>query len=172
MNGDQQINFFDFLGLFPEIEFPVILTADSHHFFSQNNDPIPEKVIRKFINELTGEETSPFVEYIACFRLPDHLDFHGIVFWKADLMKYEYFLTTFDKNGRLVGKQIIAGTKSNGNTILERIATIQEDGSIIVAEGEDDANELYYQAAKSRTYHFELLPTGDILLLSDDKESD
>lgn len=171
MNGNRRLNFLDFLGLFPEIEFPVTLTTESHHFFSKSNSPLPEDVIMGFLNEISGDEPSPFVEYIACFRLPKHLDFHGIVFWKADLMKYEYILTTFDKNGRLVGKQIIAGTKSNGKTIITRVATIQEDGSIIVAEGEDDPNELYYQAGKSRTYHFELLQTGDILLLSDDKES-
>jgi hypothetical protein len=171
MIGNQRTTFLDFLSLFPEIEFPVTLTSDSHHIFSKNNDPLPEYIVQKFLEDISGEESSEYKEYIACFRLPDHFDFYGIVFWKADLMKYEYVLTTFDKKGRLIGKQVIAGTKSNGKTILERIATLQEDGSIVVAEGENEADELYYQAGKSRTYHFELLQTGDILLLSDEKDS-
>ncbi len=155
------------LSYFPEIELPVTLTSETHHIFSKENKPLPEVLIRSYLKGSDGD-LGEFEEYIACFQLPRAESFVGLVYWKADLMKYQYVLVTFDQHGQQVASQIIAGTKSNGETILKRVATFDAEGVIYIAEGVGQADERHYQAGNSRNYQLEILPSGDILHMMND----
>ena len=161
--SELKLSFSQFLKHFPVIELPITLTSDTHHLFSRENIPLSEKMIKTFIQEIDYAPATEFTEYIACFQLPENEHYYGIVFWRADLMEYEYILATFDKKGVVIAKKIIAGTKSNGKSLLKRIATIDEDLIILVAEGEGLLEDKLYQAESSKTYHLEILPTGDVM---------
>ncbi len=151
------------LDYFPEVELPITLTSDTHHIFSQENKPLPQSIIEAYLLEAGRDSVGEFEEYVACFRLPAADDYIGVVVWKADLMSYEYLLKTFDKRGSLIASQVIAGTKTNGETILKRVATLDEDGIVLVAEGLAATDEESYDPERSRTFQFEISPTGDIL---------
>lgn len=155
-------SFGNLLEYFPPIELPITLTSDIHHVFLQENKPIPEGLIQKFLR-LSEEEDDAFTEYAACFRLPGNEQYQAIVFWKASLMTYEYILATFQTNGRLISSRVIGGTKSDGISLLKRIATVDEEGLILIAEGIGPLDERQYNADQSHTYQLEIAETGDIL---------
>lgn len=150
------------LQYFPAIELPVTLTSDIHHIFLQENKPIPEGYIHKFL-QVPGEEDDPYTEYAACFSLPGTDHYQAIVYWKASLMTYEFILATFQNDGRPISSRVIGGTKSDGSTLLKRIATIDEECLILIAEGIGPLDERQYNADQSHTYQLEIAETGDIL---------
>ena len=151
----------DLLQFFPLIELPITLTSEVHHLFSKENKLLPSSLIRSFISE--AEQEDEFTEYVACFSLPATEHYQPIVFWKASLMSYEYILATYQLDGLMISNKVIAGTKSDGNSLLKRIATIDEEGLIIIAEGMGSLDERYYKADQSHTYQLEVTETGDIL---------
>ncbi len=148
---------------FPEIELPVTLSAETHHVFSKENKPLPLGLIATFLSNDHEQDQDGYTEYVACFQLPTQSHWQALVYWRAGLMEYEYILTTFEKNGKRISSKVIAGTKSNGETILTRIATIDEEGLITIAEGITNTAERHYNAKDSHTYQLELTATGDIL---------
>ncbi len=153
------------LQYFPNIELPITLNTEIHHVFSKENKPLPSNLIRGF---LTDEEGDDYTEFVACFRLPVIHDFQPIIFWKASLMEYQYVLSVFTRKGVPVSSKIIAGTKSNGKTMLNRIATLDQDGVITIAEGVGSLDERRYNAQGSQTFQLEISPTGDILQMIND----
>lgn len=154
--------FQQFAQFFPKVELPITLHAEAHHAFSQHNQPLPQPCIEKWlINE--NEEPSPFVEYLPCFEIQNLEDCRGLVYWKADLLQYEYHLCTFDKESKLVQTKIIAGSKTNGDSIIQRIATIEEDGIILVAEGQSSVQHPNQEMQNRSDFHFEIMAGGDIL---------
>jgi hypothetical protein len=159
---NKSISFAGLLQYFPLIELPVTLTSELHHVFLKENKPLPEEFIRKFLqtDQATDDE---YTEYAACFRLPSGEQYEAIVYWKASLMTYEYILATFQPNGRFIASRIIGGTKSNGTSLLKRIATIDEESLILIAEGIGPLDERLYSADQSHTYQLEIAETGDIL---------
>lgn len=159
----KKIPFEIFVSHFPLVDLPITLNSEVHHIFSRENKPLTQGMIIQYLENLDQHQKTEYTEFVPCFQLPNPDDFIGLVFWRADLMEYEYFLVTFDKRGNLIDKKIIAGTKSNGETMLKRVATIDEDLIIFVAEGISDLDDKHYHADSSNTFHFEILPSGDIL---------
>lgn len=156
-------SFQDFLKKFPLVDLPVSLTNESHFIFSKENDILPASLANEYIVS-HDDEADEFSEYVPCFRLPDQEDFYGIVYWKAGLMVYEYYLVTFDKKGKFITRQVIAGLKSNRESILQRLAVIDEELIITIAEGtrlNPEKND--YDPSATKAYHMEILPGGDII---------
>ncbi len=156
-------NFADFLKKFPQIELPISLTNESHFVFSRENDVLPAVLVEEFILPY-DEDVDEFTEYIPCLQLPEQQDFYGIVYWKASLLVYEYNLVTFDKSGKFITKQVIAGLKTNMDSILQRLAVIDEELIITIAEGAQlDTDRNDYDPDATKAYHMEILSSGDII---------
>jgi len=154
--------FKEFLSYFPPIQLPITLSSDLHLVFSKENKPLPQALTFEFLQQ--GEEgEDEFTEYVPCFSLKVGEQFVPVVFWKAGLMSYEYILATFQRNGSFISSKVIAGTKSDGESMLKRIATIDEEALITVAEGTSPLDESQYEANQSQTFQFEIAETGDIL---------
>jgi len=149
--------------VFPKVDLPITLSGETHHIFSKENKPIPLGLVATFLSADHEQDQDGYTEYVACFEIPSQGHYRALVYWRAALMEYEYILTTFEQSGRRIGTKVIAGTKSNGDSILRRIATIDEEGLITVAEGVQQANDRHYDPSGSRTYQLELTSTGDIL---------
>ncbi|MEY4927613.1 MAG: hypothetical protein RI894_2049 [Bacteroidota bacterium] len=171
-----------FLKYFPEIELPVLLGEDEHHTFSAENEMLPLDLVGKFLlqgeyefiplaqDALEAEEVADeneFIEYIPCFKLPDTEGFHAIVYWKADLLTYEYVLNTFDLQGKSIAAHVIGGMKAEGNQVKQQVTHIQEDGFIYIAEGiaEYEVGTTDFDALDGKTVRLELLNSGKILAL-------
>lgn len=156
-----KVSFPNLLECFPEVELPVTLGDKTHHDFSQHNDPLPLPIIANFIAPIEGDEGDDTTEYIACFRVPKTYDFHAIVYWKAELLNYTYNLATFTKGGQLIDKRVIAGTFSDGSSITQSVATMDEDWMIYVLTGQNAIGDTY-DPASSKAMELELLPDGYI----------
>lgn len=178
MASNQENNDFQrFISLFPEIELPVSLSSEYVEIFSKANKPIPEILIRKYIEgqeiyipENIDSSYNPFEknkkdskshinlqeieltpaldekkenedsnevedEYIACLKLPDTNKFIAVVYLKIGILTYEYFLHTFDFNGKTIDIAKIAGLTIKGDIFEENVAMIDEDHLILIMEG-------------------------------------
>lgn len=165
-----KVDFKQFLSFFPEIEMPVILTDENLSVFSKENKVLPGPLVSEFIGSHDNSEADVFTEYIPCFRIPNTENFVGIVYWKAQLLNYEYHLVTYDLKGNFITGKVIAGIISNGNTLIKSVATIDEDWIIHIVTGEDDVRSPNYVADSSKAFTMELLSTGDIIFSLNDEE--
>jgi len=165
MSDQKKVTFSHFVEYFPEVSLPVTLNDETHHEFSRLNDPLPPLLIERYIEPLEApEEEAGFTEYIPCFRLPDTREFIALVYWRAHLMDYRYKLATFTKRGQLIDTHIVAGTFSDGKTLIRSVATIEEDWEILIVSGQSEVGRAEkYDASTSTTHELELLPDGTIL---------
>jgi hypothetical protein len=154
-------SFPEFLDYFPLLELPVTLGEHEHHDFSQTNEPLPDALIERFLSPME-EAIDEFTEFVPCFRFPGTHGFHALVYWKAALMNYYYVLATFTPQGELVDRQIIAGTFSDGKTLMHSMATIDEAWEILILSGSGSALTNEYDASSSKARKLELLPDGKI----------
>jgi hypothetical protein len=156
-----EIDFQHFIEYFPELELPVHLDDEVHHTFSLENEPLPSLAIEQYLLPIE-EDTDELTEFIPCFRVPETYDFHAIIYWKAAIMNYQYVLATFEKSGELIDKRVIAGTFSDGTSVIKSVATIEEDWMILTMTGKMSSHEELYDATSSKMLEMELLPDGTI----------
>ncbi|MBK8556524.1 MAG: hypothetical protein IPL65_12510 [Lewinellaceae bacterium] len=158
-----KFSFADFTAKFPQVSMPIILGEDSHHVFSTENDPLPELLTQQFILPVhpgnTDEETT---EFLPCFMIQDTGAFIALVWWKAGLLEYEYMLATFTEKGQLIDKHIIAFTRVEGDQIRSRVATIDEEWELHLAEGRSGTNQDQFDPTSSKTFSLEILANGEI----------
>ncbi len=160
-----KVDFGQFIAMFPELELPVTLTDESHIQFSITNDPLTQPQIQEFIHSIEQSDFDEYTEFIPCLRIPKTYSFHGIVYWRAGLMDYEYTLATFTKEGQLIDKKVIAGTKIHEGKLVRSVTTIDDDWIMYIVIGSTDIEEKGTNAENSRSLNMELLPTGEIITL-------
>lgn len=160
-----KVSFKHFVEKFPEVEFPITLGEDTHHTFSMKNDPIPPLMIEQFIIPLEDEEVDEFTEFVACFRMPAQKEYQAIVYWKAGLMNYQYMLATFGKDEKLIDKRVIGGTYYDGEQLTQSVATVKEDGQVIIASGQGDPDAEAFEAASTTAYRVQIGTKGKIVNL-------
>ncbi len=158
-----KIPFEDFLNRFPEIELPIALLEDTHHTFSKENEPLPIPMIGAFLSDIEGEELDEFSEIVPCFRIPATHDFHAIVYWKAGLLNYEYVMVSFEKDGTMIDKRIIGGTKIKDGLLYQSVTTIEDDWLMYIVEGASKPDGSQFNPEGSNARNVELLATGKII---------
>lgn len=166
--GEAWLKFYDY---FPEIELPITLSEDYSGVFTKYNKPLPQELIDSFIldkklffmeQEQDETSTDEMVEYVPCFRLPDQENYFAVIYWKADLLKYEYIIHTFDKKGKSIARQVVASTTSDGDSIRQIVATIDPDLDIYIMGGDTtDINQ--YDPEKSKAFSLEITPSGQFV---------
>ncbi|MBK9012711.1 MAG: hypothetical protein IPM82_00720 [Saprospiraceae bacterium] len=159
------MTFNQFVQLFPEEKLPISITEESASEFSLENEPLPQKAIDEFLLPLEPD-SDELTEFVPGFRIPDLKDVHAILYWKAGLLNYQYVLATFEKSGKLIDKQVIAGTISDGKSIVRSVARIDEDMTIYMVSGMFEGSEEDYDANQSMAKELELLPDGRMIELS------
>lgn len=170
MEKIKDITFKEFLEIFPEASFPAVISKDSIIEFSRNNVALPVIAIAKYINEW-DPDPSEFVEYIPCFKFKLEKDFIALVYYKAELLKYEYFLVILDKKGTLISRKVIAGLISDGTNTIQSAATITEDFSIHIA-GASNADTHLFDGNDSKQIYMEILANGQIVSINDENKND
>ena len=123
-----------FLSYFPEIDPPVTLTDESIDHISLTNDPLPDPLIYEFIKKWDTAEDDEFTEYVPCFKWKLE-KIHCIIYWKAGLLKYEYFLVTTDLKGEMIAKKSLCGTIVEGEIIKKSVARIEDENIINIVAG-------------------------------------
>ena len=157
------VSFGQFLEMFPLVNLPVTLGEETHRAFSRENEPLQAALIEQWIVPLEGA-LDEFSEVIAGFRIPETHDFHAVVYWKAALLTYQYILVTFEKNGTVIDRRVIAGMHSDQRAITQSVATIEEDWMIYVVTGQvNTGNDQDYNPESSKAFEMELLSDGKIV---------
>ncbi len=161
-----------FLKHFSKENLPLTLSDDNVSYFDRKNRPLGSDVIRQFIlqkEEATDEYDEEFTEFIACNIIPDTKNFHAVVYWKGKLLEYDYIMATYDTNGVLISRKVIAGTRSDGQNIKRSVATIDKDWIINIIAGEQVNKDDQYDPRKSKLMTMELMANGEIIFsLQDD----
>ncbi len=170
MEKIKDITFSEFLQIFPEASFPAVVSKDSIIEFSRNNIALPAIAIDKYINEW-DPDPNEFVEYIPCFKFNFEKDFVAIVYYKAELLKYEYILAILDKKGQLISRKVIAGLISDGQNAIQSAATITEDFSIHIAGANASTTHLF-DGNDSKQIYMEILANGQIVSINDEQTHD
>ena len=157
-------NFNHFLEKFPPVKLPITLSEEDAHVYSTENEPIPHKLIEEFIVPFETDHDE-FTEYVPCFRIEGLKNFDAIVYWKAGLLNYQYIMMTFEKGGKTIDRKAVAGTYSDGQSMVRSVAQIEEDMSIIIMSGFSTDEDGIYDASLSTTKEIELLPDGKLVEL-------
>ncbi len=147
--------FAEFLLKFPEIELPATLGEDTHHTFSTENEPLTEAMVAAFI----GEPEDEFTEFVPCFMVGATEQFVAVVWWKAGLLNYEYFLATFKLDGQPVARRVIASTRASGDSLALMVAHITPELVVYIAEGRGNLKEL--DPLSRHTFTVQFLPNGE-----------
>ena len=159
------INYGHFLSKFPLAKLPVTLSEEDVQIFSAENEPLPHKLIEEFILPIELDHNE-ITEYVPCFRIDGLKNFDAVVYWKAGLLNYQYIMLTFANGGKTVDRKVIAGTVSDGHSIVRSVARIDDDMSIIIMSGFSGEGGEVYDASLSTTVELELLPDGRIIELA------
>lgn len=143
---------------------PVTLGEDTHHTFGTENDPLSDELISQFIHPTESVAADDdFTEYVPCFSIDNTDQFIGLVWWKAELLNYEYVLATFNDKGELIGRSVIAGTTIKDGVVTRSVAVINEEWEITVGEGTSPDGNQIFDPTTSRTRHLEILINGQIV---------
>lgn len=142
---------------------PVTLGEETHHAIGTENEPMPPGMIAQFIFPVEGvTEPDEFTEYMPCFAIEEVNGFLALVWWKAELLNYEYHLATFNAKGELIAHRVIAYTRVTSGSVTHAVAVIDEELEIHIAEGTSPDGNMSFDPAKSRTFGFEILANGEI----------
>lgn len=157
-------SFPDFVAKFPQVEMPITLGEDTHHAFSVENETLPEEMIQQFILPVdSSPQEDEFTEYIPCFAIQGTENFIGLVWWKAELLSYSYWLATFKPTGELIEQQVIAFTRLGDDTVHRAVTTITEDLEIMIAEGKSADGQMIFDPTSSNMRHYEVMHNGQIV---------
>lgn len=142
---------------------PVTLGEETHHAFGVENEPISDAMIEQFILPIEpGAALDEFTEYIPCFAIDDTDSFIALVWWKATLLTYEYFLATFTPKGERIDCKVIAKTTVENDRIYRSVAHINEEYEITIGEGVSSEGGTYFDPTSSKTRFMEILANGEI----------
>ncbi len=169
MKSSKKISLQDFLDFFPLVDLPIALSEEVIDQISRVNKVFPEIAIAQFLSKWE-KEIDNTSEFLPCCQLPSQDDFYSIIYWKASLMAYEFILATLDKEGNLIQKKVVAGVVSNGTSIIQSVAKIEDDLSIHIMVGEKKVDDLQYNPLNSKGYYMEILPTGQLISSKDEDE--
>lgn len=167
MDSNLKISLDEFLSFFPEVELPVVLTEESIHEINKRNKALPFAAINRYIKEWetssdgeSEEDADELIEYIACLQFDVAKNIKAIVYWKANLLSYEYYLLTINNKGKLLSSKVIAGLISNGTDIKRSAATIKEDLTIHIVTGNEKDS---FSPSESKSFYMEIMPEGSIV---------
>jgi hypothetical protein len=160
----QKVTFPNFIAMFPQVTMPITLGEDSHHVFGTENDPLTDAFIAEFIHPIeTVIPDEEFTEYIPCFSIADTAQFVALVWWKAELLSYEYVLATFTFKGELISRKVIAGTRVEDGKVYRAVATINEEHEITIGEGVSPDGNMLFDATSSKARFLEILINGEVV---------
>jgi hypothetical protein len=160
-------SFKQFLSCFSIEEFPITFSDENITYFSSKNKVLPPELIRRFIlqgnHEVEEEIDDEMTEYIACCLIANSNEMHAVVYWKGALLRYEYILATYDKNGVLIARKVISGIRSDGKNVQTSVAIMDDEWMIDIMVGELAGSDTLYNPQNSKPMSMELLANGEII---------
>ena len=134
MRKQPTADFAEFIEFFPELELPLSLLPDVSQI-PLDPLPLPGVLQDEYILPFEADELDEYTEFVPFGRIAGTKDFYVMVYWKAGLMRYEYILATYSKNGDPLSHAIVSGIRYEDEGALHSVAVIHEDLRIVIAEG-------------------------------------
>jgi len=159
---NMKIRFSDFIAQFSETEWPAIITETSYEDFSRENQPIPQILIDAYIAPF--EQIDEHTEFVACLKWEVNKQVTALLYWKAELLNYAYILATYDANGFQIDKHNIAGSDFKNKKAIRRVATITDNSSVHIIEGEEDLDAGHFDPADTDRYSLAIAEDGEIII--------
>ena len=149
-----------FLKYFPKLELPINFTEETVAIFSKENDPLPAALLDLYIAKWEPE-IDEYTEVIPCAMVEENENFISLVYYKASLLRYDYFLISIDRSESLISKKSIAGTIVDGNVVKQSVARIDQDLIIHIMVGQISERQTI-NPSLNQGYSMEILPSGEI----------
>jgi hypothetical protein len=155
------------LHYFPQTDLPLLLSDDHISEIESTVQQLPQSFVEEFLMTWEGGFDDEMTEFIPVGSLPPlENQIFPIVYYKASLLKYEFILATFDKNGNLINRKSIASTIVEGENIKRSIASIETDYIIHIMAGQTKVRN-DYEAHMSKSFSMEVLSDGQIIFHED-----
>lgn len=160
MKDEKPLPFSLFLEYFPKVDPPVSITNDVILEISKKNHALPQEFIDRYMN-VWQKEYDEFTEFIPCFSFPENEKFFTLMYWKGSLLSHEFILATVDKKDQtLISQKVVAGRISDGKSVVESVAKIEEDYSIHIMIGASMKDD--FDPLTSGAFYMEIHPNGII----------
>lgn len=127
-----------FLLKFPKGKLPIALNEETLRQFSKQNKPVSNETMVEFVLDKRDTPPDEYTEYIACIRIADVKDNYALIYWEGKLLENYYYLAFFNKNGDLLKKSRIGGTKSNGSLFDVVIPIVKNEREIEIRSAKSD----------------------------------
>ena len=159
-----EINFQNFLTLFPKATLPVSLTSDSQRVIAQTQKPLNDKWAVHFLLK-EDEWLDEYTEFLPCFALPENNFFYGLIYWQATILGSSYELVCFSKTGKVIDRVTLAGTKYEENELVHTVCTIRKDWTIFQGQSRFDAHKSRPTDAETQLAVLKINDEGEIIEL-------
>jgi hypothetical protein len=161
---DLEITFQNFITLFPAAVLPISLTSESQRMIAQTQQPMNDKWAVRFLLK-EDEWLDEYTEFMACFSLPTNNKFYGLVYWQATILGSSYELICFGKNGEIIDRMTLAGTKYEENELVQTVCTIRADWTILQGQARLDAHKAKPIPAEPELAMLKIAEDGEIIEL-------
>ncbi len=161
---DVEINFENFLTLFPAVALPISLTSESQRIIAKTQKPLDEKFAVRFLLK-EDEWLDEYTEFMPCFSLPANKHFCGLVYWQAPLLGSSYELICFSPKGEILDRVTLAGTKYEENELVQTVCTIRPDWTVAQGQARLDAHRAKPIAGETQLAILKITNEGEIIEL-------
>lgn len=138
--------FSSFLSSLQELQLPLVLSGELQEDISRSNEPMPSDVAALFLPDIF-QSWDEFTEVIPIGKITSLDQCIAVLFWKAGLMKYEFILYSYSKEGALIDRDVLARTSVEGDQINEEVAIIDDDLMIFKASSSQHSAQLLMENA-------------------------
>jgi len=166
-----EASFAEFLEYFPALDLPFSLLPDMSQIPS-DPVPLPGMLQETYILPFESDEIDEYTEYVPYGQISGTQGFHAIIYWKAGVLRYEFILATYSLQGDPLSHAIVGGLRYEEEGALHSVAVIQEDLSIIIAEGIAQEDESMLDPGQTQTYQMSIQPTGMITYETNEEEKE
>jgi len=111
-------------------------------------------------------------QYIPYGRIVGTKDYYAMIYWKAGVMRYEFILGTYSKEGDPLSHAIVGGLRYEEEGVLHSVAVIHEDLSITIAEGIAEADAMDLNPEQTQTYQMAISPSGVITYETNEEDKE
>ncbi len=154
--------FQELISYFPRLELPLVLQEGAEHQFS-TNDGLPDQLLVELILPCLDFQPDEFTEYLPCghWKTTDHNTI--CIIWVARLMRYSFYLISFNSRHEHVESLEVAGFFSDNEFLIRRMANIDEEGTITIVEGAHKINEKEFDLNLNRKLLLEIAQDGSLI---------
>ena len=163
--------FTEFIEFFPLLKTPFSLLPDLQQI-PADPIPIPEVLQDAYILPFEGDEVDQFTEYIPYGKIEGTKAFHGLIYWRASVLKYEFILATYDLEGQPISHAIIGGIRYESEGTIHSVAVINENLQITIAEGLVEENADTIQPGETQSYFMSIQPSGEVIYEMNEEEKE